>query len=283
MYIFQRVADLQSFLEEQGKSIGFVPTMGALHQGHISLIERSKQQNELTVCSIFVNPLQFNDPKDLEKYPRPVAADIEKLAAAACDVLFLPDVEEMYPQGTQHREHYDFGFTGITLEAEFRPGHFDGVAQVVKRLLDIVRPHRLYMGLKDFQQVLIVEQMMEQHRIQVELVKCDTLREADGLAMSSRNMRLSPEARALAPRIYNVLQQAAAALNGEESIENICAAAKKTLEQDGAFRVDYFEGVSPKTLQPLHGVVPAGTQVLWIVAAFLDGVRLIDNLLSTQQ
>ena len=195
MYIFQKAADLRSHLKTilRGRSstIGFIPTMGALHEGHLALIRAAQANGCYTVCSIFVNPTQFNDPSDLEKYPRTPEKDAELLEKVGCDVIFMPEVEEIYPPGDIQDFELDFEGLDEVMEGVFRPGHFKGVAQVVKRLLDLVQPDGLYMGQKDFQQVAIVRHLIRVTRFPVELVVVPTVREHDGLAMSSRNIRLS--------------------------------------------------------------------------------------------
>ncbi|MBV8390829.1 MAG: pantoate--beta-alanine ligase, partial [Mucilaginibacter sp.] len=196
MKIFTTKENLTEYLGElrnSGKSIGFVPTMGALHQGHLSLLAQAQQHADITVCSIFVNPTQFNDPKDLEKYPRPIASDIKKLEQAGCDILFNPEVSEMYAANEQW--HLDLGELEHLLEGKFRPGHYQGVTQVVFKLLDIVKPDVAFFGQKDYQQFLVIQKMVDLLHLPVKLVMCPILREADGLAMSSRNIHLSPDDR----------------------------------------------------------------------------------------
>ena len=209
MYLFKRSTDLKKHLDlvrKSNKRIGFVPTMGALHNGHLSLIQAARQKNDVAVCSIFVNPTQFNDPKDFEKYPVTIEDDIKKLNTISTDILFLPSVEEMYPEGLQSSLHYDFGDLETILEGKFRPGHFQGVGRIVHKLLDIVQPDQLFMGQKDLQQCLVVRRLLAIIHSGVKLVVCPTEREGDGLAMSSRNARLSPAARKNAPAIYQALQ-----------------------------------------------------------------------------
>ena len=210
MIIFKKEQDLRHYLTEQstiGKVIGFVPTMGALHQGHRSLIARSRDSGALTVCSIFVNPTQFNDRSDFENYPVKEDSDIETLLDAGCDVLFLPSIDEMYPSGTTAGEQFDFGYLEATLEGAQRPGHFKGVAQIVHRLLDIVKPHFLFLGQKDYQQVIVIKKLLKLsgRDSKVKIVICPTIREQDGLAMSSRNVRLTEPQRALAGILYQCL------------------------------------------------------------------------------
>ncbi len=208
MILFRRSDDLSKWLNQEtasGKSIGFVPTMGALHAGHISLITISKKETDITVCSIFVNPTQFNDPKDFQKYPITLEKDIALLEAAGVDILFLPGVSELYPTGTANLEHYDLGQLENLLEGKYRPGHFQGVCQVMYRLLHLVRPDHLFMGQKDYQQCMVVQRLLTLLGLPIQLHRCPIIREADGLAMSSRNQRLSPAQRANATAIYRAL------------------------------------------------------------------------------
>jgi len=202
---FSTVDTLKSYLkkqEEDGKSIGFVPTMGALHNGHISLINESKKNCNLTVCSIFVNPTQFDNPTDLKKYPKTIEQDVALLDAANCDAVFIPDVDEVYPNGKEIVSKYDFGLVAEIGEGAHRKGHFDGVAQVVGRLLDIVNPHKIFMGQKDYQQANIIKLLVAFKNCRTEVEVCKIIRESDGLAMSSRNRRLSEEERKIATVLY---------------------------------------------------------------------------------
>ena len=279
MYLFKKVSDYQRWLRQvrdQGATIGFFPTMGALHQGHLSLFETSKKENDRTVCSIFVNPTQFNDPKDLEKYPRIPGKDIEMLATAGVDVLFIPDVSEIYPKNLTFDVPIDLGHLDQVLEGSFRPGHFKGVVQVVKRLLDIIQPDSLYMGQKDFQQLTIIRHMMEQLNLAIKLVACPTVREKDGLAMSSRNVRIEPAHRPLAPLIFQALT-AAKESAGILKPEQIKATATAQINQP-PFKVEYFEIVDGQTLLPVKRFQDAET-VIACTAVWLGAVRLIDNLI----
>lgn len=286
MLIFKKVADLRQFLASQSNTIGFAPTMGALHEGHLELIRMAKREGCLAVASIFVNPTQFNDPKDLEKYPRTIEKDTELLLSADCDVLFFPSVEEVYPPGEDLSIELDFRELDKVMEGEFRPGHFKGMATVVNRLLDIVRPHRLYMGQKDFQQLSIVRDMIQQLKLPVELVMCPTVREADGLAMSSRNVRLTPEMRAIAPIIHETLQSAKTALYADQRVSDIEAEALSRLS-DAGLRPEYFElvdGFSLKRIREKGEILSQLTDgssgsVVACTAVFAGDVRLIDNLM----
>lgn len=278
MLLFKKVADLQAWLDSQraeGEKIGFVPTMGALHDGHLELVRMAKGDGCLAVASIFVNPTQFNDPKDLEKYPRLPEKDTALLLSANCDVLFMPPVEEVYPPGANLTVELDFGQLDKVMEGVFRPGHFKGMATVVKRLLDIVQPHRLYMGQKDFQQLSIVRDMIRQLHLPVELVMCPTVRETDGLAMSSRNMRLTPEMRAIAPVIHQTLQWAKKELATHPAAE-IQAKAIQQLT-DAGLKPEYFDVVDGISLLPV-GRWADSDFIVACTAAFAGEVRLIDNL-----
>jgi pantoate--beta-alanine ligase len=278
MIIFKYADQLARYIEQQktaGKLIGFVPTMGALHNGHIALIDQSKKNTGVTVCSIFVNPTQFNNPSDYQLYPNTIEKDIEKLEAAGCDVLFLPAIAEMYPQGTINLEHYDLGYLETLLEGKFRPGHFQGVSQVMKRLLTMVQAHKLFMGQKDYQQCMVVSRLLQLMRSPTELITCPTLRETDGLAMSSRNMRLSPEDRQKATTIYKSLTLIKQECNNGGAWPVIKSKASQLLT-DAGFKIDYVELADANTLEAATD--RNGSRVA-LIAAFLHDVRLIDNML----
>jgi len=280
MLIFKKVADLRQWLSNQNIPIGFAPTMGALHEGHLELVRMAKRDGCLAVASIFVNPTQFNDPRDLEKYPRTAEKDAALLISADCDVLFIPPVVEVYPPGENLTIELDFKQLDKVMEGEFRPGHFKGMATVVNRLLDIVRPDRLYMGQKDFQQLSIVRDMIRQLALPVELVMCPTVREPDGLAMSSRNVRLSPDMRAAAPIIHQTLQWAKVALENDRPVAEIQAEAMKKLSQAG-LKPEYFEIVDGVTLESIRPKDSHGfsAPIVACTAVFAGEVRLIDNLM----
>lgn len=258
-----------------GQKIGFVPTMGALHEGHLALIREAATLSDLVVCSIFVNPTQFNDPKDLEKYPRPVSRDIELLLGADCDILFLPEVGEIYPQDMDTTLSIHPGRLAEVMEGEFRPGHFAGVMQVVKRLLDLVRPDILVMGQKDYQQVAVVRFMLEATQTPVQLHMTATIREADGLAMSSRNVRLTRQFRAIAPVIHQTLAEARDLIRNMPPREIMQRAVDKlTL---AGLKPEYFRIVDGRTLEAIED---AGQheQIVACTAAWAGDVRLIDNM-----
>ena len=281
MILLKKATDLRKWLDAQskkGNSIGFAPTMGALHAGHISLIETAKSGNPVTVSSIFVNPTQFNDPKDFEKYPITLEKDIAMLEAAGCDVLFLPSVKEMYPDGVKPTMHYNLGYLETILEGKFRPGHFQGVCMVVHRLLEIVQPNNLYLGQKDYQQCMVITKLIEllhqQDKITVNI--CPTLRETDGLAMSSRNMRLNADERKTAATIFKSLSFIKENLD-RKSITDLKQEAQAMLKKAG-YRIDYVEIVDVKNLSAVKEW-NGKEKLVAVVAAFLNEVRLIDNML----
>jgi len=278
MILFKKAADIKKFLiksREQGNLISFVPTMGALHRGHISLLEASKKPGCLSVCSIFVNPTQFNDAKDFENYPSTLEKDIDMLEKAGCDVLFLPPVSEMYPGGTKNLSAYDLGYLETVLEGRFRPGHFQGVCQVVNRLLDIIPADELYLGQKDYQQCMVIKKMIELAHLPTTTIICPTLREPDGLAMSSRNMRLPENDRKKAVKISETLSFIKNNIR-TGSIETLQKEAIQKLTAEG-FKTDYVEIANADTLQLLKDW-DGKTPLVVLAAAFLNGVRLIDNM-----
>ena len=281
MKIFKKPAALQSFLRTKrsvNKKVGFVPTMGALHAGHISLLAAAKQANDIAVCSIFVNPTQFNDPEDFKKYPVTLEKDILLFEAAGCDVLFIPEVNDIYPNGTNNLRHYDLGFLETVLEGKFRPGHFQGVCQVVHRLLDIVLPDNLYLGQKDYQQCMVIKRLIEiirpDNKINVNI--CPTLRETDGLAMSSRNVRLSPGERNDATTISAALGYIQDNVKSG-SMDEIKKKARQMLLDKG-FKIDYLEIADANTLEPVERW-DGKSKIVSLAAAFIGNVRLIDNML----
>lgn len=278
MLLFTSPATLDLHLKEihtPGVTLGLVPTMGALHDGHLELVKRSVAENALTAASIFVNPLQFNNPDDLTKYPRTLEADCAMLEAAGCDLVFAPSVEEMYAQPPVLK--LDFGELEHTMEGAFRPGHFNGVGIVVARLFNRVQPDRAYFGQKDLQQTAVVRRLIEDLSFPVELVVCRTVREADGLAMSSRNRRLSPKARALAPFIFRTLNQAKDQLLTDRSVKAVKEFVREQFASQPAFSLEYFEVADSGSVQPVKALQPYGQTAL-CVAANLGGVRLIDNV-----
>ena len=279
MLLFKTAKDLEkhlSQLKSKRVSIGFIPTMGALHEGHLSLIKKSKETNHFSVCSIFVNPTQFNDDSDLDKYPRTIAKDIELLNSVDTDILFLPSVKEIYPQGFSNEEAFDFGQLATVMEGKFRPGHFDGMAQVVKRLLELVNPQELFMGQKDFQQLTIVRDMLRQMNSTIKLKMCKIIREADGLAMSSRNVRLTPEIRKKAPVIYQTLQEVRKKTK-IKSPRAICDWAMQKITEAG-LKPEYFEIIDGIKLDSID-TFTSNTLLVACTAVWAGDVRLIDNIL----
>lgn len=281
MILFKKEKDLRKHLDlrrKEGEKIGFVPTMGALHAGHISLLNDARKDNEVSVVSIFVNPTQFNDPADFEKYPVTIETDIAQLEAAGCDILFLPSVSEIYPTGTTPQQEYDLGYLETLLEGKFRPGHFQGVCMVVHRLLSMVMPGNLYMGQKDYQQCMVIRRLLEITGLEdnINLHISPTLREPDGLAMSSRNMRLKPSERATAVAIFGALSTIKQQIQPGD-IRPLKEQAVRDLSTKG-FRPDYIEIADAVTLQPITGW-DGKLKIVALAAAFLGDVRLIDNLL----
>jgi pantoate--beta-alanine ligase len=279
MIVFKQAAAIRAFLLEKGREgvqTGFVPTMGALHNGHLSLVETGKKENALTVASIFVNPTQFNDPKDFEKYPSTIEKDIYLLETAGCDVLFLPSVAEIYPKGTASTKHYELGYLENILEGKFRPGHFQGVCQVVDRLLQIVQPDNIYIGQKDYQQCMVIKKLIDSTGLKTVIRICPTLREANGLAMSSRNMRLTASERTQAAELFTLLNVIKKDLK-KGALTGIKAISMQYLSSKG-FKPDYVELANAVTLETVNnwdGQLP----LVALVAAFLGEVRLIDNMI----
>ncbi len=284
MTIIQQPTALLDFIykhKTKGLSIGFVPTMGALHEGHLNLVEYCASHSDITVCSIFINPTQFNDQGDYRKYPDRLENDIRLLAASPAHVLFLPSVESIYPNGTSQLEQYELGAIETILEGKYRPGHFQGVCQVMVRLLNAVQPDFLFMGQKDYQQCMVIDKLLALTGSSTKLITCATVREADGLAMSSRNLRLNASQRALAPEIHKTLLQIGDAIKASpgEPIARCKAEAVQRLENKG-FRVDYVEISDPFTLEPVDCAGNKPSLVI-LIAAFIGEIRLIDNLIVT--
>lgn len=281
MIIARTVSKLQKHVTEalnKKMQIGFVPTMGALHQGHIALIERCVKENDFSVCSLFVNPTQFNNPDDLKNYPRTEEADLMMLEKAKCNLVFIPTVEEMYPDNKLLE--LDFGEPERMMEGKFRPGHFKGVATVVYKLFSMVRPHTAYFGEKDFQQLMIIRQLVKRMNMPVEIIPCPTVREADGLAMSSRNVRLTSEERKAAPVIYQSLQRALKDFKEGKEILEIRKTVKSMVEEKKLFTLEYFElaqvDISEGTISVLEKNDRA-ENVRAFIAVNASTVRLIDN------
>ncbi|PID95528.1 MAG: pantoate--beta-alanine ligase [Bacteroidetes bacterium] len=256
-----------------GKSIGFVPTMGALHNGHLSLVEQAGKNNDIVAVSIFVNPLQFNNKEDLEKYPRNVNEDIEKLKKKGVDIVFMPSVEEMYPEKVE--KSYDFGSLERVMEGAFRPGHFNGVAIVVERLFNIIQPDNAYFGEKDFQQLAIIKRLVEIEQMDLKIIGCPIIREESGLAMSSRNERLTKQERAEATIIFRTLSEAAQ-MKKTHSLGEVEAYVKKCFDES-SLRLEYFSLVDADTLLPIKAWTDS-KNIRGFIAAFSGHVRLIDNI-----
>lgn len=279
MILFKKAGDIYEWLLKSklaGKKISFVPTMGALHEGHISLIHASKDVDAVSVCSIFVNPAQFNDAKDFENYPSTIEKDIDMLEKAGCDVLFLPPVSEMYPDGTANAKTYNLGYLETVLEGKYRPGHFQGVCLVVHRLLSIIPADNLYLGQKDYQQCMVIKKLVELENIQTVIHICPTQREASGLAMSSRNMRLSDDEKRQALKIFQTLSYLKENLSPGD-LKEVKGTAENKLINAG-FKVDYVEIANANNLDIMNDW-DGKTKLVALAAAFLGNVRLIDNLL----
>jgi pantoate--beta-alanine ligase len=278
MKIFETISDLRTYLAEkkkEGLSIGFVPTMGALHEGHLSLLKEAKNDSDFVVCSIFVNPIQFNNSRDLEKYPRETKSDIEKLESVNCDVLFHPSVEEMYPQPDETK--YDFGQLDKVMEGEHRPGHFNGVAIVVKKLFEIVEPDKAFFGLKDYQQLVIIHKLTKDYNLPVEIIPCPTMREPNGLAMSSRNELLSPAERDQASVIYDVLKMVKIQA-GFAPVSNLKSDIYRQFKKNKLIELEYFDIVDMYSLVPIKAWA-SSNNVIACIAVKIGNVRLIDNLI----
>ena len=279
MILFNQVQQLMAELtnrRRKGLSIAFVPTMGALHQGHISLLEKVKATNTVIVSSIFVNPTQFNEAGDFEKYPKTIDKDVYKLEKAGCDILFLPSVKEMYPNGSIQHKEYNLGYLDTVLEGASRPGHFQGVCQVMERLLGIVQPDRLVLGQKDYQQCMVITKLVSLTETPIEILIGDTLREHDGVAMSSRNLRLSEDARSKAPLIYETLVWIKQQIK-TGNLQSIKKQAADNLNA-GGFKTDYVEIANAASLK-IVDEWEGNTALVILIAAFIDDIRLIDNIL----
>lgn len=280
MILYNQIQQLMAELtnrRRKGFSIAFVPTMGALHQGHISLLEKVKATNTIIVSSIFVNPTQFNEAGDFEKYPKTIDKDVYKLEKAGCDILFLPTVKEMYPNGIIQHKEYNLGYLDTVLEGASRPGHFKGVCQVMERLLSIVQPDRLVLGQKDYQQCMVITKLVLLSETPIEILIGDTLREYDGVAMSSRNLRLSEDARSKAPLIYKTLVWIKQQIK-TGNLQSIKKQAADNLNA-GGFKTDYVEIANAASLM-IVDEWEGNTALVILIAAFIDDVRLIDNMLG---
>lgn len=277
MQVFTEVAPLRKFLHDKGysKDIGLVPTMGALHDGHLSLVKQSLRENDLTICSIYINPTQFNKQSDLENYPRTFDDDICFLEKNGCDVVFAPNDIAIYPSLPVVK--FDFGYLENTMEGEFRKGHFNGVGVILSKLFNIINPTRTYFGQKDIQQFFIIKQLVRDLSFQIELIRVPTVREKDGLAMSSRNMRLPSEHRTKANFIYKSLQEAENTLQNGASIAETILMVKELFLEENDFQLEYFEVADSESLEKLNQR-PDNGRVILCIAAYLGGIRLIDNV-----
>lgn len=275
MIVIEKIADLQAYIKEKAaKSVGFVPTMGALHDGHISLITRCVAENDLCVASVFVNPTQFNDKADLERYPRTPEADCAMLQAAGCDIVFMPTVQEMYPE--EDTRQFNFGSLETVMEGKYRPGHFNGVAQIVSKLFDAVQPHKAYFGEKDFQQVAIIRAMVEQLNYPIQIIACPIIREESGLARSSRNTLLTDEQRKKAALIAQVLTKSTTFVHSK-SVSATIDWVEEQFKDDAEFRMDYYEIVDGNSLQPVQNWEDSEF-IVGCIAVYCGKIRLIDNI-----
>ncbi len=277
MKIINNIQELKVILSnerESGRNVGLVPTMGALHEGHLSLVRRCADENQVCVASIFVNPTQFNDKHDLEAYPRTLDKDCALLENVGCDYVFAPSVEEMYPE--PDTRVFDLGPVSTVMEGAFRPGHFNGVAQIVSKLFMIVEPERAYFGEKDFQQIAVIQSMIRLLKLPVQVVSCPIVRELDGLALSSRNMRLTPEQRRIAPLIWHTLKESCTFVS-LKTVEEIKAWVTQTLNGNPLLRVEYYDIVDGTSLQPICSWTDSDMPV-GCIAVFCGEVRLIDNV-----
>ena len=276
MLIYYKNSDLKqkiAELKQQNKIIGFVPTMGALHAGHISLVNISKKYCDITVCSIFVNPTQFNNPTDLKLYPRTPDADIKLLEEGGCDILFMPEVEDIYPE--KDTRQFNFGFLDTILEGATRPGHYNGVGQVVSILFDCVKPHKAYFGSKDYQQVMVVKDLVRQLNLDIEIISCPIMREEDGLAMSSRNTRLDEQERIIAELVPKIMQQANVILK-TKGIAEAKLFVIEIISKISIMKLDYFEVCDAETLEAITEI-KSNQKAVSLIAVFVGNIRLIDN------
>lgn len=280
MEVFSEIKTLQEALSSKGKnkSIGFVPTMGALHEGHLSLVDAAKENNDLVVVSIFVNPTQFNNPDDLENYPNTLQTDLELLEAQGCHVVFVPSVVEMYRENVSS-ETFSFDGLEYEMEGKFRAGHFDGVGTIVRRLFEIVKPTNAYFGEKDFQQLQIIRTMVRNLKLPVKIIGCPIFRETDGLAMSSRNTRLTKEHRSIAPMLYKVLSEVKNRF-GTENVDSIVQWVEHEFLGEPLLELEYFEIAEEETLKSVQKFKRSGNYRAFI-AVFAGEIRLIDNMSLT--
>lgn len=281
MEIIRTVELLRRRVEEEkqcGRSVGLVPTMGALHAGHVSLIDRARKENDIVVVSVFVNPTQFNNLEDLRSYPRTEDADCEKMTNAGVDIAFIPSVEEVYPE--PDTRIFDLGPVAEVMEGPMRPGHFNGVAQIVSKLFDMVQPHRAYFGEKDFQQIAVIRRMVELEGFNIDIIDCPIMREIDGLAMSSRNVRLTPSQRQIAPAIYKALV-ASIDYAKSHSVKETKQHVIDEINAQSEMEVEYYEIVDSLTMQPINNWDDSNCPV-GCITVYCGEVRLIDNIKYTK-
>lgn len=280
MKVLRTVKELTEFSRElraQGKTIGLVPTMGALHSGHLSLVKRARGENDAVVVSVFVNPTQFNNPDDLSTYPRTERADASLLEGEQVDVMFAPSVQEIYPSGGDEGHTFNLGYVAEVMEGAMRPGHFQGVAQIVSKLLRLTVPHRAYFGEKDFQQIAVIRRMASVAGFDsLEIVSCPIRREPDGLALSSRNVRLTPENRKAAPAIHRILADSVA-LAPAKSVAEVTESVISAINAVDGLEVEYYQIVDADTMQPISSWSDA-RQAVGCVTVYAGDVRLIDNI-----
>ncbi|WP_457609794.1 pantoate--beta-alanine ligase [Lutibacter sp.] len=277
MLVFAKIKSIQENLKslKKGTSIGFIPTMGALHKGHLSLIERAKKENDIVVVSIFVNPTQFDKKEDLINYPKTIDQDLTLLKKINCDIVFTPDAEEIYSNNIKSQL---FNFDGLEhqMEGKFREGHFDGVGTIVKYFFEIISPHKAYFGEKDFQQLQIIKKMVRKNHISTKIIGCPIYREEDGLAMSSRNSRLTKEHRKAAPFIYKTLKQVKNKFGTKNALE-ITKWVENEFKKQPLLKLEYFEIANEETLQPIKNK-DFKQNYRAFIAIFADKIRLIDNI-----
>ena len=279
MQIIETVSELLTYVErakEKGLKTGLVPTMGALHQGHLSLVKRSVEDNDATIVSLFVNPVQFNNPDDLASYPRQPEEDFKLLAQNGVDIVFAPTVDEIYPEGFDRKRKFELGKVAEVMEGKYRPGHFQGVALVVNRLFQLCRPTRAYFGKKDFQQIAVIREMVRTEGLDVEIVPCPIVREDNGLALSSRNMLLSKEEREKASIIHQTLAESVEKIQ-DTSVEDVKKMVQDRLNDLPGFKVEYFEIVDAETLLPVESWDEA-KEVVGCITVYVGKIRLIDNI-----
>ncbi|MBD5237829.1 MAG: pantoate--beta-alanine ligase [Bacteroidales bacterium] len=279
MIIINKVSELETYVARErnnGRSIGLVPTMGALHAGHLSLVERAVKENDDVIVSVFVNPTQFNNPDDLATYPRTEEEDCRLLAKGGVSVAFVPDVNEMYPKGAVHEKDFELGTAAEVMEGKFRPGHFQGVAQIVSRLFELCRPNRAYFGEKDFQQIAVIKNMVESEGIDVDIIPCPIKRADDGLALSSRNALLTPEQRAVAPAIYKALKEGVE-YSKSHTVKETHDMIVNAVNANAGLETEYLEIVDARTLLPVENWEES-PEIQGCITVYCGKVRLIDNI-----